>query len=1026
MQFPDILDILFNCCATLITQDRWDIIQSILTLTINHNILNLTSMDTPNANNTAPAGGTAKRTRPRRPRKANSSKSGESVTVSTTDSDNKPEPAPVPASAPASAAHGRRAFTCPICLQEADHRTSKSSAAFNPVNFISIGSCDHVICSLCALRMRGKSKDDHCTLCKASLHFMFVFPVSELAFGKHIERFTDLLALLPFPWPQDLSRLDLIDVRIPGCMIDVENKLIYVNCPAYFTYMEHLKALHCPIRQCAVGGFRNIAALLGHLTKDHSGSSMCKLCLEHRPLFISEHEVFASNHKLKQHMLGHSLSTTSSALAKNAFLLGHPECLHCKVHYFDPTALYRHMQLDHFTCNLCDSKKMFRYYKNIGALREHHLQMHFVCNICHKDPEMRRSDIQYAFKQFTDFSQHLRSMHHLADANRYLVTPVHKTSIETQDLDMGTASPFPRNSASAAPAPAPVPAAPLTTHYRNSILSNIPSNMTIAGRVSGTGRFAVMDTSEQEAMQTLLDDHAHPRAANRITSVGSDQHFPHLSAEDKDAKTIHQVHPLSLINRKPPAAVVAEAPTAVSRKQMLADAFGLSSPACAHHHRLAYLHLSEHYLCSCLYPSEAVAWAKRNKGELLKIENKLVPFLQSADSNSLQLKPMAYALRGVVHLYAKYSQLNSYEYDAEPKRYVSLVRRPGSCLPRLLLSSAMNLPTTITTDSTAEGLSVLYFVLKEGQAWTSATDKNKPAAFNMDLLTVGQVLILIHELLEVIQADYSSRTPCPDGSDFQQRLWSLHREIVSNNLLVSVAIDSVQQAGPHAIGIGMHSRYAAALAMIYLQDDGFLAAHLSAAELFRYYKLQASFPMPAVSVETSMDESYVSVPYDEAGSAEDGHEHDAGADDDFRPSADYVLIHKPNTPVPQEVNRAVAADWEEVADTALSKEDEDWERFLAAKRAGKADAAVYQPRKAIAEDPPPPSTSSGIYVPKKTNSQAVDESPIEHQQHRHDAPAPSRIRDRTAKKKDEGKPKVPGNRFVAFNIHSDSDSDESN
>ena len=54
--------------------------------------------------------------------------------------------------------------------------------------------------------------------------------------------------------------------------------------------------------------------------------------------------------------------------------------------------------------------------------------------------------------------------------------------------------------------------------------------------------------------------------------------------------------------------------------------------------------------------------------------------LQDPSSSSAQLKPMDASARAYVHCLAKHHGLNSYEYDPEPRRYVSLVKTIGEPL----------------------------------------------------------------------------------------------------------------------------------------------------------------------------------------------------------------------------------------------------------------------------------------------------------------------------------------------------------
>ena len=83
--------------------------------------------------------------------------------------------------------------------------------------------------------------------------------------------------------------------------------------------------------------------------------------------------------------------------------------------------------------------------------------------------------------------------------------------------------------------------------------------------------------------------------------------------------------------------------------------------------------ISENDLLRPLYPLIIIIWARKNLSDVLKIEQKIDLLLSdNNNNNSVQLKPMNKQMRDIVHAIAKYYYLNSYEYDYEPKRYVSL------------------------------------------------------------------------------------------------------------------------------------------------------------------------------------------------------------------------------------------------------------------------------------------------------------------------------------------------------------------
>lgn len=64
-------------------------------------------------------------------------------------------------------------FNCDICT--------------SPSEFIAFGSCNHPICTLCSLRMRSKSKDLTCAICKCKLDFVIVCSTSSTSLTKAID-----------------------------------------------------------------------------------------------------------------------------------------------------------------------------------------------------------------------------------------------------------------------------------------------------------------------------------------------------------------------------------------------------------------------------------------------------------------------------------------------------------------------------------------------------------------------------------------------------------------------------------------------------------------------------------------------------------------------------------------------------------------------------------------------------------------------------------------------------------------------
>lgn len=101
---------------------------------------------------------------------------------------------------------------------------------------------------------------------------------------------------------------------------------------------------------------------------------------------------------------------------------------------------------------------------------------------------------------------------------------------------------------------------------------------------------------------------------------------------------------------------------------------------------------NEMMLMRTLYPKSLITWGKQNQSEVLKIERKLYMLLNDSKLNSIQFKPMTYPMRSIVHQLSRMYLLNSYEYDYQPNRYVSVVKQHDSYLPSYTLSKAIILP----------------------------------------------------------------------------------------------------------------------------------------------------------------------------------------------------------------------------------------------------------------------------------------------------------------------------------------------
>ena len=729
-------------------------------------------------------------------------------------------PANQPSGAVASQEEELIELSCPICTES--------------VSYFAVGRCNHHVCSLCAVRMRVKSKDTHCAICKENLDVMVIYQAHSATHSASTpgQIVDESQFLRPFnSFGLTAADCDVDNGNIPGVQVDHLGGFLFVDCTKHYNEIETLRAMVCPFKQCKTR-FPTIQTLQKHLKEQHKDSQLCTLCVENRPLFVSEHTVMNPK-QLLCHFKGeefveahgqHQRAPTS----ENVHTKGHPQCEFCTERFFDNAALYYHMQRQYFTCHLCPRQHMFRYYIDAAALREHHHRDHIVCNICAASPQLYDSDVAIAFRDAREYSDHMRHVHNAHVSSAAGGASQNKTSfrlgasstyqsnnpstvrrdkhgrprVTVVDLDMGTANPY-RNESDANTSNNN--RATVVSRPADAVSAMIPAHMRIAGRVTGAGRFAPLD-SQDLLMQAAAEEYAkaaekEARGQKKSLRLSRDQAFPALSASvsapvtalpknrvwsakvggsqaqftegeavsgtessrangtsplpARPVTATVELHPMSLLHSSKHQAKDAQrrkdaeaAEKAHQEKLRLEDkriernlnlASALLGGANSAKNTpvtltaadvgatlknrsyvssiitpLQGLGWSESELMRPIFPPVLVNWARLHLTELLKIEKKIYTLMNDASMNSVQLKPMARGMRTVVHQLSRMYLLNSYEYDPEPNRYVSLVKQVDSYLPSCVLSRAAALPVhTLPGENGTEvpDLPIIYLAL---------------------------------------------------------------------------------------------------------------------------------------------------------------------------------------------------------------------------------------------------------------------------------------------------------------------------
>lgn len=626
-----------------------------------------------------------------------------------------------------------------------------------------------------------------------------------------------------------------LDVPMPGCDIDALSGLVFVDCRTHCNEMQVLRSIQCPISECRQR-MGNHAALNKHVKTAH-GQHFCSLCLDHRTLFVSE-QVLYDEKTLKKHM--------NTAPTEGDLLSGHPECQFCKRYHFDAMQLYEHMQLAHCTCPLCPAEHQFRFYQSPESLHKHLKSVHYVCEHC---AEIDSSIGPVAFGTATEYASHLAAAHGQHRAPRALLSLAsfsgssRNTDSVFVDLDMSQADPNRsadrrqqgRNSGNNSGN---------ISHFEEPIL--VPRHMRIAGHVTGSGQFH--RSAADEAIERASEE-AHARsAAGRLRHGGGMQweaqgnaSFPTLSSGATATATRPKpaavgTHSLSLVaqqaerirvQREEQLALEAQRAEAEMRKSMrnqqLAESFGVAAqpvflqgaPSIASGASTGSTTSSmtvsfADLLRRPLYTPNLITWANKDIHEIVKIERKLEVLIKSPTDSSVQLKPMTAGARAYVHAMARYYGLYSHEFDAEPRRYVSLVKTIDTSIPSVLLSAAaLEKPFSMHEGLHKQNLPFLYFQLLNG--YFANTHNEGPTN---DLSKAGE----------------SGRSSSVAGSG--NRLWvggacvaqvvgSLRTCLQGAGVLEdpSMALVAIQPCGPHAVLLELKTVRAANLAFHLLNTE---------------------------------------------------------------------------------------------------------------------------------------------------------------------------------------------------------------
>nr|CAB3263219.1 uncharacterized protein LOC104266457 [Phallusia mammillata] len=232
------------------------------------------------------------------------------------------------------------------------------------ITIFAYGLCFHPICFKCCTKLRVLCLDKHCPACRAEL--------PKVVYTTSLRQFSSI----------DLS-----------CLNKEQKYGIYFETRKM--YASHKKLLEHPCPNCN-STFDEFDRLEKHLKEKHA-EYFCKICVKQCKTFTHE-RISYSREELALHEQQGDAGDGSAHK-------GHPLCQFCNQRYLDRDELYRHLNMNHITCKLCDNADNI-FYIDLEGLWDHFEEEHFPC-----DAPDCRLNMNSAFRDELDLQAHKVSAH---------------------------------------------------------------------------------------------------------------------------------------------------------------------------------------------------------------------------------------------------------------------------------------------------------------------------------------------------------------------------------------------------------------------------------------------------------------------------------------------------------------------------------------------------------------------------------------------------------------------------------------
>eukprot|EP00835_Amoeboradix_gromovi_P000007 NODE_1_length_95616_cov_0.657642.p7 type:complete len:550 gc:universal NODE_1_length_95616_cov_0.657642:80876-79227(-) len=297
---------------------------------------------------------------------------------------------------------------CPICS--------------HPFLYNARMSCDHEMCSVCALRMFLLFKSTDCVYCKKPISYIIigskgstsdlnVYPYAHQKwqiYYKSNDAYFHVMNLLGFSCP------------VPGCTKKWNTYLYFTpavrNKPITGGIIEHVK-----YTKQTYAAFEE---LKNHLTQHDNiknGYKYCEICIRESKKFISELNIYPSDLLASHIKTGDKLFLQSTVNNSDEITVdithsnnvvnplinftGHPLCKFCSQRFVNDEYLKHHMKQRHEECSLCKQSGKSLWFKNLNELKKHYKEDHIACEYC------INTDGLLGFATELDYLSHLSASH---------------------------------------------------------------------------------------------------------------------------------------------------------------------------------------------------------------------------------------------------------------------------------------------------------------------------------------------------------------------------------------------------------------------------------------------------------------------------------------------------------------------------------------------------------------------------------------------------------------------------------------